>query len=121
MTLCLGIEGTAHSFGAGVVSSDGEVLSNIWDMLQPKEGGIHPREASQHHADLGPKIIKDALESAGIGMQDIGERALLSRATAGVYKKSVIVALPGSPNGVVTGVKLLCKILGHTLNLLYRD
>ncbi len=71
MTICLGIEGTAHSFGAGVVSSDGEVLSNIWDMLQPKEGGIHPREASQHHADLGPGIIKNALDDAGIGMQEI--------------------------------------------------
>jgi N6-L-threonylcarbamoyladenine synthase/protein kinase Bud32 len=71
MTICLGIEGTAHSFGAGVVSSEGEVLSNVWDMLQPKEGGIHPREASQHHADLGPKIIKNALDDAEIGMQDI--------------------------------------------------
>ncbi len=71
MTICLGIEGTAHSFGAGIMSSEGEVLSNIWDMLQPKEGGIHPREASQHHANLGPKIIKNALDDAGIGMRDI--------------------------------------------------
>ena len=71
MTICLGIEGTAHSFGAGIVSSEGEVLSNIWDMLQPKEGGIHPREASQHHADIGPKIFKNALDAAGVEMQDI--------------------------------------------------
>ena len=69
--ICLGIEGTAHSFGAGVVSSDGEVLSNIWDMLSPDEGGIHPREASRHHADLGPNLIKTAVESADIRFSDI--------------------------------------------------
>ncbi|MFW9954293.1 MAG: bifunctional N(6)-L-threonylcarbamoyladenine synthase/serine/threonine protein kinase [Candidatus Thorarchaeota archaeon] len=68
MTLCLGIEGTAHSFGAGVVSSEGKVLSNVWDMLQPEEGGIHPREASQHHANLGPDIIQKALKVAGVDM-----------------------------------------------------
>ncbi len=71
MTICLGLEGTAHSFGAGIVSSDGEVLSNVWDMLQPAEGGIHPREASQHHANLGPGIIKQSLEKADISSSDI--------------------------------------------------
>lgn len=63
---CLGVEGTAHSFGAGVVTSDGKVLSNIWDMLSPSEGGIHPREASRHHSEIGPGIIKNAIEEAGI-------------------------------------------------------
>ncbi len=68
---CLGIEGTAHSFGAGVVTSEGKVLSNEWDMLKPEQGGIHPREASRHHSDLGPGIIKESIEKAGIGYQDI--------------------------------------------------
>lgn len=72
MELCLGIEGTAHSFGAGVVSSEGKVLSNVWDMLQPKEGGIHPREASQHHANLGPDIIKKAISDAGVTIDEVG-------------------------------------------------
>jgi N6-L-threonylcarbamoyladenine synthase len=39
-TVCLGLEGTAHSFGAGLVTSEGKVLSNEWDMLKPDEGGI---------------------------------------------------------------------------------
>ncbi|TFG98688.1 bifunctional N(6)-L-threonylcarbamoyladenine synthase/serine/threonine protein kinase [Candidatus Thorarchaeota archaeon] len=63
---CLGLEGTAHSFGAGIVTDEGNVLSNVWDMLQPEQGGIHPREASRHHSDLGPGIIQSALEEAGI-------------------------------------------------------
>jgi N6-L-threonylcarbamoyladenine synthase/protein kinase Bud32 len=70
--LCLGIEGTAHSFGAGVVSSEGEVLSNLWDMIKPEEGGIHPREASRHHSDLGPEIIRQALDEASVSAKDIG-------------------------------------------------
>ena len=68
---CIGIEGTAHSFGVGVVTSDGEVLSNIWDMLSPSEGGIHPREASRHHSDLGPRLITKAMDDAGLDYSDI--------------------------------------------------
>ena len=72
MTLyCLGIEGTAHSFGAGIVTSEGKVLSNEWDMLKPDQGGIHPREASRHHSELGPGIIKEAVKKAGIDFQEI--------------------------------------------------
>ncbi|MFX0107306.1 MAG: bifunctional N(6)-L-threonylcarbamoyladenine synthase/serine/threonine protein kinase [Candidatus Hodarchaeota archaeon] len=72
MTLtCLGIEGTAHSFGAGIVSSDGTVLSNQWHMLSPTEGGIHPREASRHHSTMGPEIISQAITEAGISTADI--------------------------------------------------
>ena len=71
MTICLGLEGTAHSFGAGIMTSEGEVLSNIWDMLQPEEGGIHPREASQHHANLGPRLIRKSIEEAGISPNQI--------------------------------------------------
>ncbi|NHI84138.1 MAG: bifunctional N(6)-L-threonylcarbamoyladenine synthase/serine/threonine protein kinase [Candidatus Thorarchaeota archaeon] len=69
--VCLGIEGTAHSFGAGLVSSKGEVLSNVWDMFSPEEGGIHPREASRHHSDLGPKIIGEAIEKAGVTFENV--------------------------------------------------
>lgn len=72
MTLtCLGIEGTAHSFGAALVTNDGTVHSNLWDMLQPDSGGIHPREASQHHAQVGPEIISNAITQAGISPEDI--------------------------------------------------
>ncbi|TFG15254.1 bifunctional N(6)-L-threonylcarbamoyladenine synthase/serine/threonine protein kinase [Candidatus Thorarchaeota archaeon] len=72
MTLtCLGIEGTAHSFGAALVTNDGTVHSNLWDMLQPDSGGIHPREASQHHAQVGPELISNAITQAGISPEDI--------------------------------------------------
>ena len=69
--ICLGLEGTAHSFGAGVVTDSGDVLSNEYDMLKTKEGGIHPRDASRHHAEFGPSIINHAIEVAGIDYKDI--------------------------------------------------
>ncbi len=70
--ICLGLEGTAHSFGAALVADDGRVLSNEWHMLSPAEGGIHPREASRHHAEVGPDIIVRAIEKAGVGIHEIG-------------------------------------------------
>ncbi|MGV9102590.1 MAG: bifunctional N(6)-L-threonylcarbamoyladenine synthase/serine/threonine protein kinase [Promethearchaeia archaeon] len=69
--VCLGLEGTAHSFGAGVVSDDGQVLSNEWDMLTPEKGGIHPRKASRHHSRVGPGLIAKALKRAAKRPADI--------------------------------------------------
>ena len=69
--ICLGLEGTAHSFGAGIMTDCGEVLSNEYNMLKTTQGGIHPREASRHHTELGPTIITRAIETAGINYKDI--------------------------------------------------
>ncbi|RLF50077.1 MAG: bifunctional N(6)-L-threonylcarbamoyladenine synthase/serine/threonine protein kinase [Thermoplasmata archaeon] len=68
--IVLGLEGTAHTAGVGIV--DGEkVLVNISDMYMPVKGGIHPREAANHHAEVFPGLIKRALERAGIGVEDL--------------------------------------------------
>lgn len=69
--LCLGIESTAHSFGAGVVDGDCQVLSNVIRMYSPGSGGIHPREAANHHAEMANPTIREAVEKAGISMSDI--------------------------------------------------
>jgi N6-L-threonylcarbamoyladenine synthase/protein kinase Bud32 len=66
----LGIESTAHTFGAGVVE-DGRILSNIREMYVPEEGGIHPREAADHHVQVGSDVVQEALSSAGCGETDI--------------------------------------------------
>ncbi len=44
---------------------------------------------------------------------EIGSAALLSRATAGVYKKTIIFSMPGSPNAVKTAMKLIIDELPH--------
>ncbi len=55
----LGIESTAHTFGAGVVSED-EVLANVKSMFEPEEGGIHPRKAAEHHYQHALEKLKEA-------------------------------------------------------------
>jgi N6-L-threonylcarbamoyladenine synthase/protein kinase Bud32 len=41
-------------------------------MVSPQKGGIHPREASRHHSDMGPDVIKKSLAEAGVSFRDIG-------------------------------------------------
>ncbi len=63
---CLGIESSADDFGVGIASFKGEILANKSDSYIPLEGGIHPREAARHHAEVAHKVLKDALSKAGI-------------------------------------------------------
>jgi bifunctional N6-L-threonylcarbamoyladenine synthase / protein kinase Bud32 len=69
--ICLGIEGTAEKTGVGIVDSDGNILVSVGNQLFPKEGGIHPREAAEHHAKWIPKLIPEACEKANIDLKDI--------------------------------------------------
>ena len=44
---------------------------------------------------------------------EIGSGALISRATAGVYKKTVIFSMPGSPNAVKTASNIIIGEFPH--------
>jgi len=70
--ICLGIEGTAHTIGAGLVDQDCAVLANLTKMIDGSKGGIHPREAANHHAENVVPLIHSAMEEAGISYRDIG-------------------------------------------------
>ncbi len=69
--ITLGIEGTAHTLGVGIVDSERKVLANVLDMYRPPEGGLHPREAANHHADVVTPLILKALEEANVSMKEI--------------------------------------------------
>lgn len=45
--------------------------------------------------------------------KELGTGAILSRATAGVWKETLLVALPGSPNAVELGMRIIKPELGH--------
>jgi len=63
--LCLGVEGTAHTFAVSIVDSDGNILTDIKDSyIPPPGGGIHPREAARHHSEVADKLLAKALEAA---------------------------------------------------------
>ncbi|MEM2907893.1 MAG: bifunctional N(6)-L-threonylcarbamoyladenine synthase/serine/threonine protein kinase [Candidatus Hadarchaeales archaeon] len=69
--ICLGIEGTAHTFGIGIVDSRGNILANVAKTYLPKQGGIHPREAAQFHAANAKTALAEALKSAKLKARDI--------------------------------------------------
>ncbi|MEM0352948.1 MAG: bifunctional N(6)-L-threonylcarbamoyladenine synthase/serine/threonine protein kinase [Archaeoglobaceae archaeon] len=57
----LGIEGTAWNLSVAIVDEEG-VHAMVSNAYVPKEGGIHPREASQHHAEVMPSLLKEIFE-----------------------------------------------------------
>lgn len=69
--IALGIEGTAHTCGVGIVDGDANVLANELDMYRPEKGGIHPREAANHHSDVVIPLIQKAAQTAGMRLSDI--------------------------------------------------
>jgi N6-L-threonylcarbamoyladenine synthase len=59
----LGIESTAHTFSASVVTEEDGVITNPKDIYKPPEGsGIHPAEAAEHHVSVAVRVIREALE-----------------------------------------------------------
>ena len=72
--ICLGIEGTAHSVGIGIVKKNHDkcdVLSNLINIYRPEKGGIHPREAANHHANIIADLMKESVEKAKVDFADI--------------------------------------------------
>jgi len=68
--IALGIEGTAHTLGIGIVNSKFEILADIRRIYQPVKG-IHPREASQFMSENMNSAINSALKEADLGFKDI--------------------------------------------------
>jgi N6-L-threonylcarbamoyladenine synthase/protein kinase Bud32 len=69
--ICIGIEGTAEKTGVGIVDSDGNILASEGKALIPKSGGIHPREAAEHHATNIVPLITKTLKESGLFLKDI--------------------------------------------------
>ena len=69
--IALGIEGTAHTLGIGLVTDRKEILASVKKVYRPLRGGIHPREAANHHAQHFVNAIKEAFDKAGISYKDV--------------------------------------------------
>lgn len=77
MTICLGIESTAHTFGVSVASEHKGILSDVRDIYTPPTGsGIHPREAAQHHCEVAGKVVQGALAEARVRHRDLSAVAV---------------------------------------------
>ena len=73
--LGLGIESTAHTFSCAILEKKrkkGKILSDIRKIYRPPDGeGIHPREASRHHAENSPEVLSECLHKAGVKITDL--------------------------------------------------
>lgn len=67
--ITLGIEGTAHTFGIGIIK-DKDIIDSR-DIYKPEKGGIHPVEAAEHHKAVKEAVLKDVLTKAGIKISDL--------------------------------------------------
>jgi N6-L-threonylcarbamoyladenine synthase len=71
----LGIESTAHTFSCAILEKKGrqvKILSDVRKIYQPPEGqGIHPREASRHHAENSPGVLAECLQKANVKIRDL--------------------------------------------------
>lgn len=70
-SICIGVESTAHTIGFGIVDSKGEVLANENRVYVPSRGGIHPREAAQHHSSVAIDALASAIEDSGVELRDL--------------------------------------------------
>ena len=68
--ITLGIECTAHTLGIGVCSN-GKIISNVINTYKPKNEGLFPRKAADHHAEVFNAVLKQALAEIKNGINDI--------------------------------------------------
>jgi len=78
--------------------------------------GISPRDTT---FDVISRMLEKTLPGFGeifrmLSYQEVGAAAILSRATAGVYKKTMVFSMPGSPNAVQVALeKLILPEINH--------
>jgi molybdopterin adenylyltransferase len=82
--------------------------------------GIAPRDRTYEAIEM---LLEKKLDGFGeafrrLSWDEIGPRAVLSRAVAGVHRGRLLAALPGSPRAVVLAVdRVLAPILVHAVAL----
>lgn len=78
--------------------------------------GISPRDTTY---DVISRMLEKTLPGFGelfrmLSYQEVGAAAMLSRATAGVYQKTLVFSMPGSPNAVQVALeKLILPEINH--------
>ncbi len=99
--ICLGIESTAHTFGASVIR-DKKILSNCKKSFITQKGGMIPAKVADHHVDNCDVVISEALMKAQVKMDQVDIIA---------YSAS-----PGIGNTLNIGL-MVAKSLAHRFHL----
>lgn len=70
MGFTLGIESTAHTFSFGLCDSSGHPHPSVSSFIRPVEGGIHPREAADHHVENSGALLQELLDKNSLTSED---------------------------------------------------
>jgi N6-L-threonylcarbamoyladenine synthase len=114
----LGVETSCDDTCAAVVTTDGQVLSNVvasQGLLHAEYGGVVPEIASRRHLELVDAVLEDALEMAGIDLDAVDRVAvtngpgLIGALLVGLSAAKGLAAARGLP---LTPVD---HLLGHVL------
>lgn len=106
VTFVLGIETSCDETAAGIVASDGSVLSNVVASqveIHARYGGIVPEVASRQHVLQAGPVIRQAVATAGLTWHDISAVAvtngpgLAGSLIAGVNAAKGLAAALGVP------------------------
>lgn len=113
----------------GIVPDDQEVIarqlihwtdSGRFDVILTTGGtGFAPR-------DVTPEATRQVVERLTPGLDEamraaslkITPHAMLSRATSGIRKQTMIINLPGSPKGALENLQVILPVLEHGVQLL---
>ena len=102
-----------------LINSIEEMISEKIDVILTTGGtGLDTRDITVETVE---ELFEKKLDGFGElfrakSYDEIGAAALLSRATAGIYKKSVIFSMPGSPNAVKTAFSIIIDELPHIVH-----
>ncbi|HYI35424.1 MAG TPA: tRNA (adenosine(37)-N6)-threonylcarbamoyltransferase complex transferase subunit TsaD, partial [Thermoleophilaceae bacterium] len=102
----LALETSCDDTCAAVVGADGRIASNVISsqgLLHARYGGVVPEVASRHHLELIDAVTADALEAAGVTLDDIDDVAvtrgpgLIGALLVGVSSAKALAAARGLP------------------------
>lgn len=75
--IALGLEGSANKLGVGLIlhpknGGPASILSNIrHTFISPPGQGFLPKDTAKHHRSWAVRLVKEALEEAGVGVVDV--------------------------------------------------
>ncbi len=106
----------------GKILSDWSDSGEFQVILTTGGTGFSPR-------DLTPEATRDVIDRPAPGLAEamragsllITPHAMLSRAEAGIRKKTLIINLPGSPKAALENFRIIGPVLNHAVQLLEDD